>query len=260
MTTPLREDDRDLLTLRSYLLGRLDDEERGRVEDRLFPSGMPTDEDERWSELLQVAEDELIEDYLSGEMSFEERHALALSFSWTKVRRDKLRVAARLAALAEGGPAAAAGSITSSGRSLPAWAPAAAALLVALTGLVGFQLGRSPGIAEPLPVHLSSNPVDRGVGGMTRVVPTPLLTRLSLEIGIDEFESYRAELYRLDAVDYRRIRLYGSLPPVSSETTAAVELDVPSDVLESGSYYVSLFGEAKEGEPRFVARFDFEVD
>src|SRR6185369_11376092 len=70
--------------LRRYLLGQLDDRTAEALEERFLL------QDEVFEELLAV-EDELIEDYLAGALTAEDRRALENHFLSTPDRLDQLR-------------------------------------------------------------------------------------------------------------------------------------------------------------------------
>lgn len=76
-------------TLRAYLLGTLTDEETERLERRLMT------EDQSFRELL-IGEDDLVDDYLRGHLSKEDRIRFASRFLSTPDRQLKLRFAAIL--------------------------------------------------------------------------------------------------------------------------------------------------------------------
>ncbi len=77
------------LPLRSYLLGKLDPEEQERLEQRLWADNSVLDE-------LQVAEDELIDDYLEGVLSGSEAEKFQSYFLSAPERQRKLRFAKTL--------------------------------------------------------------------------------------------------------------------------------------------------------------------
>lgn len=75
--------------LRRFLLGELDPEQRAEVEERLF-----TDAD--FFSLYRAAEDELIDEYLYGDLEGGERERFETAFLTTPERREALRAAAAL--------------------------------------------------------------------------------------------------------------------------------------------------------------------
>src|SRR5690242_7737938 len=79
----------DEVLIRRYLLGELAEQEQGKLEERLFS-------DDDLFKLLQVAEDELMEDYLEGSLSSQERKFFETHFLAAPERRQKLRFATAL--------------------------------------------------------------------------------------------------------------------------------------------------------------------
>jgi tetratricopeptide (TPR) repeat protein len=79
----------ELLIIRKYLLGQLDDEGRRQFEEQLFL------DDDLFADLLAV-EDELIDEHLAGELSTDETQVFEKNFLITAERRQKLSFAKAL--------------------------------------------------------------------------------------------------------------------------------------------------------------------
>lgn len=73
--------------IKEYLLGGLPEEERQRLEERLFV-------DRSFFQLVRIAEDELIDSYIEGDLSEKER--FVTHFLATPQQRQKLRIAMAL--------------------------------------------------------------------------------------------------------------------------------------------------------------------
>jgi hypothetical protein len=84
---PTNEDD----TYRRYLLGQLDEAERDALEARLFAGEDALTPD------LQVAEDDLIDDYVCDRLPLEERRQFEASLPGSPSRRQKVALATDLA-------------------------------------------------------------------------------------------------------------------------------------------------------------------
>lgn len=69
-----------------YMLGRLTDELRDQVEERLI-------NDDDFVEKLSTAEDDLIDDYVFGTLSESERNSFEENFFINDERRRKLQIA-----------------------------------------------------------------------------------------------------------------------------------------------------------------------
>lgn len=79
----LRENEKQTI---DYLLGAMNEARRDEFEERLFL-------DEDLSFAVEAAEKDLIDEYLRGELDFEEKRKFESNFLITDSRRDKLRVA-----------------------------------------------------------------------------------------------------------------------------------------------------------------------
>ena len=122
--------------LRRYLLGTIDPEVREDVEKRLFS------EDQIFSQQLSLAEDELIDAYVSEGLDGEERHRFEQCFLITEERREKVGFARELKAYAVREREV--GSRSGARFALPSWASAAAAaVLVVVLPAATWQIARS---------------------------------------------------------------------------------------------------------------------
>jgi hypothetical protein len=239
--------------LREYLLGRLDQDSRDRVEDRLFS------DDQLFWEHLCLVEDELISDFARGALSGEDRAAFLERFACTEERRSKVAFARALQAYVEDRqpqPAAAWGWLRQSfGR--PAWAAAAAGLaLVVLAGTLMQRTAIAPDAPRVVAVALSSG-LTRGAGELVRVRVSPdvELVRFELDRGSDRHAAYRAAVH---AVTGEEIWSQATLTP-DSGTADPLVITVPGALLSEGDYYVRLEGLSPGSEAVPLPRYDFRV-
>jgi hypothetical protein len=161
-------------TFRRFLLGIARDEEQSRIEDSVLGGDLDA------SSLLDV-EDGLIDDYLLGSLTQEERNGFTTHFLSTNERRQRLAFAAALIEYAQKQPGeelpvrpklAARGPI----RILHSWkqgallAAAASVVLAALAGFQQVQLRRQGQIASEAQNELIRlrTALDSGNGGATR--------------------------------------------------------------------------------------------
>src|ERR1700682_2490180 len=86
---PVKLDHNEQETIRLYLLGQAPLEDSSKVEERLLTDG------EFYQELL-IVEEELIDRYLSGELSESERESFEPHFLLPPERQQKLRFARSL--------------------------------------------------------------------------------------------------------------------------------------------------------------------
>jgi hypothetical protein len=260
--------------VRRYLLGLLREAEQRPLEERLFT-------DDAFYEEVLIAEDELIDQYLAGEVSGSERSRFEEHFLTTPERLRKLRfaralrrhVAARAPRLAEPAPAAPSEEVARPPsrdnifRSL--WRPrsaalrfslAAAALLLVLGAswlvMRGSRTGRVPG--RVVTVLLMPGGVTRD-GGEVQQLVVPAGTdavRLRLRPASDEFQSYRATL--LDA-EGAAVFTGEGLRPEPSEGGRVVVLSVPARDVPPGDYQLRLDGVRAGGDTESAGGYRFRV-
>lgn len=147
--------------LRDYLLGRLDDEARARVEERLVA-------DEAFFEELEGVESTLVDEYAFGETPPGDREAVEGVFLTTEARRDKLAIArARAGHKTDKARLPARGRA----RSAPVWLGAAAAIVLALTAVLAFVLWRG-GARERAQVAENAAPTPPPAPANANVAPS----------------------------------------------------------------------------------------
>jgi anti-sigma factor RsiW len=238
--------------LRRYLLGTVTTEAREGMEARLFS------DDRLFWERISMAEDELVSDYVQNGLSVEEQQDFENNFLCTDERRAKVEFAKALHTYAEqthSSREARSGWLRRPMLS-PAWALAAAALLLLIIQVPRFMAGRagegttSGVVAITLPPGLT-----RAVGGeLTRVRlnANSRLVQLQLELRSTTYPSYRASLHHVDGDDFlAEVKL---MP-----TPSGLTLTLPAELLAEGDYYVRLQGIAPGAEPVQLNRYDFRV-
>ena len=278
--------------LRQYLLGQLTPERRTPLEERLLTDAAFHDE-------LSIAEDDLIDRYLAGELAAAERQNFETHFLLASERHKKLRFARALrryvaaerdapsgalahapspaglreeesAAAEEQTPGApAAPPRTDPGKQnffrlflarRPALASAAFAVLliaVAAVSWVAFNrpAGRQLAFRNPYAVTLTPG-LTRGSGEPARIqLPTDAdALRLRLELPAAEHESYRATLLSAE-----RAEVWAADELRSAPGAAAIDMDVPANVIGPGDYQVMVSGRAPGGRLEDVSRYTFRV-
>ena len=237
--------------LRRYLLGTIDPEVREDVEKRLFS------EDQIFSQQLSLAEDELIDAYVSEGLDGEERHRFEQCFLITEERREKVGFARELKAYAVREREV--GSRSGARFALPSWASAAAAaVLVVVLPAATWQIARSGAGRDDVSAWLSAGqfravgtPLDR-----LRVPPEARLVRLRLEIDAAKYPAYRATLH-LVAGD--ELWSQSNLRPTTIDDRLGVELTLPAPMLTGDDYFIRLDGLAPGKDPVPIGRFDLRV-
>lgn len=235
-------------TVMAYLLGRVEADERARLDERAFV-------DDAWEETCAVSADLLIEAYLAGALDPGERRDFEAHFLASKSHRERLVLLSDLGTVLRrvGAPAA-----DTTSRTIPraAWAAAAAVLLAALVALLSYARGSKPGarVAEATPSPTTTagpvpEPTPHPTRTMAVAVPaTPRAlavavaadvktVRFSIPVPESDAPSYSVAVGRDGASVWRRDDL------VPQAAGAPLEVDVPADVL-AGDAVLSVEPEA----------------
>lgn len=270
--------------VRDYLLGLLRAERQSSVEERLLTDGA-------FYEELAIAEDELIDQYLKGELSAPERLSFETHFLLTPERQQKVRFARALrqyVALAAAGSAAPHEDAATSpavadptaGTDPPTharakWSPlppprarnpaltfslaAAALLLVAAVSWVAVSR-RPQSPREPGNVFVASlTPGLVRESGETKriIIPHDADTvRLRLSLASAEYPTYRAEIQTAES---RNVYARDGLKAEASEGGEVVTLDAPAEYLRPGDFQLRLSGVNARGDAEAVGRYFFKV-
>ena len=304
--------------LKQYILGQLTELEEGRYEERL----MSDDEFFREVEgLAEVVQDELVEDYLSGELTGEQKSAFEQRLPRSSEARAKLSLGRALLAigkrkqprpswgerfrlwtqpLLQPAPALASGlafALLAGGawsvsrvwdlQNQLAQADAQQTLLTAIRESLSRQLeqerqlssrmtrrfeeadSRLAGLEKSLETvqsrgiaALASFILKPGLqrsGGETTQVPITSgqkLVELKLDLGLDDYQSYRATLYDSSGDE---VLAQSKLRAVSSGDNVYVVLQLPTQVLHGDDYQVRLSGVTASRESEMIDRYPFRV-
>lgn len=274
--------------LRQFLLGRVSEEERQRVEERLLV-------DPEYRERVLAAQDELIDEYAEGSLSDDERRRVAALILSTPEQREKLRTSLLIKKYVADGAAAhsqSAGEEIERGahqrtgtprRWRPyAYGAVAAALLLAF-GIIVLRSGwfrgpdeesdrrrraveselaqlndaRAPGGQPAYSVPLGPVFV-RDLKAAPRVSPPPGASAVELRLLLmgGEYDSYRAVIRTLDGpAGYNVANLHAAGVPGSR----AIPLKVPARLLTRGDYQVTLSGVGAGDQVEEVGEYNFQV-
>jgi hypothetical protein len=267
-------------TIRRYLLGQAPLEDSSNVEERLLT------DDEFYQELL-IVEDELIDQYLSGELSEPERESFEPHFLLPPERQQKLRFARSLKKYVSSvGTAQPHESIATNessedaaevaehppgkrpffsflpfGNPVVSYALAATILLiVGGASWVVFKNWRAPAPREPgrvLAVVLTPG-LTRDDGEIKKIAIRPTDTvQLQLQIAsANQYQSYRALLQTTEGLEKLKTN---DLKAITIGTSVVVPLQLTPGLLTRGDYYVKLSGLTPRGEYEDVGRYSFRV-
>ena len=263
-------------TIRSYLLGKLDQIQLTQVEQRLLTVHSFYDE-------LLMAEDELTDQYLANALTNEERIEFETHFLSTPERRQKLRFARSLKRFVsqstatreqEDNERSFAPSTDTELRSkkrpflsslfvqrpVIAYSLAAAILLVVLgISWSMFNIGKpNPGGQEKVLVAMLTPGLTREAGE-TKSIKIPRGTgSVHLELGhiSEEYQSYRAELITSERAS---VLVKENLKPESSTGNKTIIFPVPAAFLKRDDYRVKLSGRRPDGGYEDMAGYVFRV-
>jgi hypothetical protein len=240
--------------LRQYLLGQLAEELREETETQLL-------EDEDLFEELLIVEDELADDYLSGNLSAEEHTNFEQNFLVTPERIEKLQFAR---ALKRQVAAASPEEIPTSnfwpalkGRPFTVLGVTALLLIAVVAGLWMVRDQRtSPQTFATLKLSISQS--TRGDGAAASTIRLPLQEDalkivLSLPEKSADARRYRAEL-ETGAGGKRRLE-------PAAQDGQSVTVVMPRSELRPGQYVIRLFAESTDGvEQRIAGGYFFTVE
>ena len=269
-------------SLRQFLLGKVDDAERERIESRSLI-------DPQLREQLLAAEQSLIDDYLEERLTADHRESFLLQYGASYGERRKLRIAKSIKEYAEAQPVTAPIDATSNvirrrrfrfgAKPKLGWG-VAAILIVALLLAVWLQSRRSQSDAQHLAMErelaslndpsrlrevlpemasLSVSPIT-----LRKVEPQPQFMLRSeirvLELHLLQDENERHTRYRAVLQKGSGFRPF-NFPEiqVSDENSRVIRLRIPTSLLSRGTYQIILSAIAADGSVRSVEEYTFTV-
>jgi hypothetical protein len=253
----------------AYLLGELPKEESERFEDECF-------DQEDWPEQLNQVEEDLIEDYLRGDLAPERRRLFERNYLTTTARVERVRMAAALLRHVDELGADEEGANDSEGDDVPvdgkmsggwlsaflsthAWAPRAALALGALAVLtVAWWFTRPEPRRAVALLTLSVSSGNRAEGaqpGRVRLTPETGVLRVSLILPEDQPPAAR---YRVKLEEERGEK---ETLDVTGQDARTVSVEVSASDLARGQYALTLFTVGGDGtERRVPGRYLFTVE
>jgi len=262
-------------SLRQYLLGKVDDEERQRIE-KLFIT------DSQGRDRVLAAEQDLVEDYLEGSLTTADKEIFLAHYARTPEQQRKLRINKSIkdwaVAEAQGTPASSSiwSRFIAPFRLKPAFVvPIAVVVLLAI--VIAFvwlnrtmeQRAIQQEVAQlNTPASLSQNPPEmvslrltpvtvRGGEGQNQLTKRPdtLLIELQLPtIQRERYATYHAVVHRVE----------GKQPIVTADVEAEnsnrLRLRLPARILTRGSYRIQLNGIAADGSTGPTEEYTFAVE
>ncbi|HEX8888605.1 MAG TPA: hypothetical protein VF779_05490 [Pyrinomonadaceae bacterium] len=248
----------------AYLLGELPAEESDQFEDECFA-------EEHWPMQISLAEEDLIDHYLRGELTTEQRQRFEQNYLTTEARKERVVMAASLLrhvdeqshdSIAED-----AREVTWIGRLRASWggprwalttALALASIVIVVGGLLWLYrpLPSRPQTFATLTLTISSN--SRGEGSPVSKVKIPpeaegLRVSLKLPDGLPQVGRYRIQLEN-EKGETKPVELAG-------QETQSVSVLIPSAQLTPGEHVLKLFIVKDDGtEQRIPGSYLFIVE
>lgn len=275
----LNLDPKERETIRQYLLGQAPQEDSSRLEEQLLTDGALYEE-------LLIAEDELIDQYLSDKLSQPERHSLETHFLLAPERKQRLRFAQALhkyvdfAGTSEAQENLAAESLSHEepdGTRLPAkrnffsFLPItnpivsyslAAAIFLMVGGLswVIFNNWRQQTQQESGNVYVATlTPgLTRDGGELKRISIAPGTDRVQLRLLLssDEPQTYRAEVLTSERTG---VVVIDDLKPQTQDSQRFITITLPITILKHDDYQVRVSRRHADGSYEEIGRYQFRV-
>jgi hypothetical protein len=267
--------------IRQYLLGKLDEAGQQQVEERVVA-------DSAYKEEVFIVEEELLEDYLSGELTPLERELFRRHYLSAPRQREKLKIAQALnkfaAKVSPPEPAkshwlqAFLNSFRSQGRLVQLAAGALALVLIA-GAWIFFQAWRTRSQQAALQAELtrlndprSFNPASdssvlavtfaplllREQGELTKLTITSetKIVQLHLPVTTDQYQRYRATL-KVDGG--AEVFKFEGVPERTIDQRKVLVLQLPSRILTTSDYLLTISALTSDGAFVDVADYPFRV-
>ncbi len=237
----------DESAVRQYLLGQLSADSQRSFEENLMTEDTALEE-------VGLAEDELVDAYLAGRLTNEDRERFEQHFLATPERQSSLRFAKALRRYVETNrvdDASPVGGSWSHLLSLPTWPTriAAFAVLLVVVGGLWIYLTRNTRPQNFATVTLSISSSNRAEGAAATRLRMPLSAdalriNLLLPDGASSRDGYRVELEN-DLGETRSV-------DVASHDARSVTVVIPASQVNRGQYALKLFAKAPDGSERRV--------
>jgi hypothetical protein len=267
-------------SLRQYLLGSVDDEERQRIESLVITNALS-------KERVFVAEEDLLDDYLEDALAHSDKERFLAQYAYTRERQHQLQISRDIRNWAIAQQERIVTSRAEISRRSRLFAqfrlkpilmvPIAVAAVIAIIGVILWlnrkmelrnrqfaveqeivRLNASTSNTDAQVSSLTLRPITlRSVAPQTDLVIRPEVQIVELRLLWNENESYpiyEARLTRIGGVQSFTIRNLHSEPD-----GMAIRLRLPSHILTIGTYHLELIGVAADGRIGPIEEFQFSV-
>ncbi len=255
--------------MRAYLLGTLEEDQRTQLEEGILS------EPQIYEELL-IAEEELIDQFLAGDLSKIETDQFEKHFLITADRQKKLRFGSMLQNYVNSHSSTLQPKPFTSVSTAPAPLSSFSftsrpvmvfsAMLVALLGIVWvgwFAMKKSADQASlhTIPPHLTVT-LKPGSTGSPQTATSPAngapkgyQVKLELELANPTFRNYKSELIRAN----KSLKVSDELTLETKGKQIVVPFTVPGEMLSPGDYQVRLSGVLDSGADEFIDSYLFRI-
>ena len=227
--------------VRPWLLGLLSEQESRSLEERLIT-------DSGLYEEVFIVEEELIDDYIAGRLSTDERTAFESYFMNSPERQEQFRIANALRVYI--GDAKKTESSTEVRRRWPFAAMSLAAAAVVIAALVWLQPG---GIGKSYSVVLTpGGPTRDSSTAPQRITIPPDTDTLELELKLtrNDFQKYRATLLNADGA---------TIQTTDNLTGPTLRFSVPTQQTPAGDYQLKVDGVNADGTFESADSYRFSI-
>ncbi len=262
----------DKQEVRSYLLGVLDADRKTQLEEQILSTP------ETYEELLLV-EEELIDQYVAGDLSEHEHQQFETHFLITAERQKNLRFGQLLKRYVNSHPfpvaqqnlAAAAiprvensapakksltfSMLPAAGRPVMVFGVAGVVLLsVALLCWLGYRRPQSR-LAQPRVEPVVVVTLAPAAAPRVNVPPKGYDLKLELELANPSFRNYKSELFR----ENKSVQTRGELRVEPKGEQYIVPVTITAGMLSPGDYELKLSGISESGANEFIEKYSFRV-
>jgi hypothetical protein len=230
--------------VRPWLLGLLPEQESRSLEERMIT-------DSGLYEEVFIVEEELIDDYIAGRLSADERKAFESYFMNSAERQEQFRIANALRVYI--GDTKEIRSSTEVRRRWPFAAMSLAAAALVIAALVWLAVSLQPGgTGKSLSVVLTPGGLTREGGNEQRITIPPDIDTLELDLKLtrNDFQKYRATLLNADG---------GTIQVTDNLTGPTPRFSVPTQQTPPGDYQLKVDGVNPNGTFESADSYRFSV-
>lgn len=254
----------EYLRIRPYLLGLVSNEEQTKIEEHLLTNN------DFYEEVL-IEEDELIDDYLAGQLSSSDRQVFESHFLATIERQKKVRFGKAFKRYATHNPAPAPSPLrwwSSLTNLLPTRSPVtstalAGVVLAVLAGVLWLALKNESQQRPAGPHSIATAVLTPGMsrdhaGNLTKILITPDKDTVQLRLAMPavDYQKYRVEILSAQGA---KVWTGTDLATQQLADGKFIVLNLPENIFQRDDYQVRLSGELPDSNFEDAASYRFQV-